>query len=135
MIKIQIVRQYFQTHTAGVLLGLPKLIYTIERPWVGNQPKVSCIPEGTYRVAWREANWSRFPRAFQILNVPDRSGILIHSANLARQLHGCIAPGLSRGFIAGESAILSSVAAVNFLESHLPKNSQFLLVIGASNDN
>ena len=31
-------------------------------------------------------------QTLQLLNVPGRSGIRIHSANLVSQLHGCIAP-------------------------------------------
>ena len=127
MLRVQLARQYFPTHTFGILLGLSKPIHTIERPWQDNAQKVSCIPEGTYVVQWREAHWSRFPRAFQIMEVPGRAGILIHSANLARQLQGCIAPGLNRGVLQGEPAVLNSVLAIAFLESQLPK--KFILEI------
>lgn len=127
--KLLLVRQYFDTHTFGVLYGLPKILHTIERPWQDNARQVSCIPAGVYRLRWREAPWSRFPFAFEVTNVPNRAGILIHSANLARQLQGCIAPGLNRGFMKGEPAVLSSIAAVSYLESNVPKQGEVLLEI------
>lgn len=72
--------------------------HTLELPWLDNQSNVSCIPDGDYickytpsmrlsKVAGHEV------RTYEVLNVPNRAGIRIHSANFFRQLLGCIALG------------------------------------------
>jgi len=41
--------------TEGILT-VPELgfaCFTLELPWRGNRPNVSCIPPGTYPMAWR----------------------------------------------------------------------------------
>ena len=89
---ITLVRKYHPTGTNGQLSFDGRLIcHTIELPWRDNERSVSCIPEGRYMLTLR---WtSRWGWHFQVLNVPDRSWILIHPANCAlRELRGCIAP-------------------------------------------
>lgn len=56
-------------------------IYTIELPWRNNQCDISCISQGLYNVT--PYNSKRFPGTFEILHVPGRSAILIHSGNFA----------------------------------------------------
>lgn len=69
---------------------------TLERPWLNNQPQVSCIPEGAYDIVIEfSPHFSR--RMPHLLNVPQRSGILIHPANWVSQLQGCIAVGMEHG--------------------------------------
>lgn len=85
-------RDYLTLGTNGRLSHGDKTIcYTIELPWKYNQQRVSCIPEGIYRVTKR---WSeKFKSHLQLLDVPGRSYILFHPANDAiRELNGCIAP-------------------------------------------
>lgn len=86
---------------------------TLELAWKDNQPNISCIPKGIYKVAWTRSNrlsaesekrWRakntgeppdevKSVYAYEVLNVPNRSGIRIHSANFFYQLLGCIALG------------------------------------------
>ena len=85
-------RTYLKEATHGELLFENEHIaFTIELPWKDNQKEVSCIPEGEYVLRRRYSikfNWH-----WVILNVPNRSFILIHPANDAlKQLKGCIAP-------------------------------------------
>lgn len=90
--KLELVRTYYAEGTNGILMqnGLA-LCHTIELPWKDNQPKISCVPEGTYQLAKRYS--AKFGWHLQLMNVPGRSLILIHSANDAqRELLGCIAP-------------------------------------------
>lgn len=65
--------------------------YTIELPWLNNQPSCSCIPEGKYALQKR---WSpKHKWHLLVKNVPGRSLILLHPANNAqKELKGCIAP-------------------------------------------
>lgn len=85
-------RHYGAAGTNGTLRLYDRILcHTIELPWRGNQQRISCIPEGWYRL-YRE----HFPRngdQLALSNVPGRSAILIHAANnAARELQGCIAP-------------------------------------------
>lgn len=70
---------------------------TLELPWLDNQPGKSCIPENKYKVIKREAHDSvKFNyNHFEILDVPQRTYILIHAANYFYQLQGCIAIGFN----------------------------------------
>jgi hypothetical protein len=69
---------------------------TLELPWNLNRENSSSIPSGTYTARLKiRPNGTR---AIEILNVPgDRTDILIHVANVPRQLKGCIAPGKACG--------------------------------------
>jgi len=85
-------RSYFPEGTNGKLICEGKILcYTIELPWKNNEKKVSCIPEGKYRIAKRFSAKHKFH--FEVLDVPQRSLILLHPANYAlNELQGCIAP-------------------------------------------
>lgn len=65
--------------------------FTIERPWLQNKPRQSCIPEGVYEIKKR---WSpRHRWHLWVSNVPGRSYILIHRGNDALvDSMGCILP-------------------------------------------
>ena len=63
---------------------------TLERPGVGEHP---CIPCGVYDVVWTIGVHPNHPEVYEVRNVPGRTAILIHSANVYEQLLGCIAPG------------------------------------------
>ena len=85
-------RTYFPEGTQGVLEWNGTLIcYTIELPWLGNQRRISCIPEGDYLLQLRFS--PKFKWHFLLMDVPGRDLILIHPANDAKlELLGCIAP-------------------------------------------
>jgi len=97
--NVQLLRTYLEKETVGefrVLDDDNQLIYrchTVELPDRQNQVGVSCIPEGTYSVQKEKPNKHFNYVHFSVLNVPGRSGILIHIANYVSQLKGCIAPG------------------------------------------
>jgi len=71
---------------------------TLELAWNKNISNESCIPTGIFLCKWTRSN--RLSKAaghdvytYEVLNVPNRSGIRIHSANFFYQLLGCIALG------------------------------------------
>lgn len=87
--ELELFRTYDPEGTNGEL----KLVVcnTIELPWLQNQRNVSCIPEGRYEL--RKRFIKKFGLHLLVVDVPDRSWILIHPANDAKtQLKGCIAP-------------------------------------------
>ncbi|MGO4904131.1 DUF5675 family protein [Flavobacterium sp. W20_MBD1_R3] len=85
-------RTYFPEGTQGILEWNGTIVcYTIELPWLKNQRRISCIPEGEYVLQRRFS--PKFQWHLQLKNVPGRDFILIHPANDAKmELLGCIAP-------------------------------------------
>lgn len=92
IMELELIRTYYPTGTNGKILYQDRLMmYSIELPWKENRARVSCIPEGRYGLVKRFNN--RFRWHLQVMNVLQRTGILIHPANDALQeLKGCIAP-------------------------------------------
>ena len=65
--------------------------YTLELPWKKNQKQISCIPENTYQVVPRFT--PKYKNHFHVLNVPNRSYILIHNGAYSMHTKGCILVG------------------------------------------
>ena len=64
---------------------------TLELSWKDNKKGVSCIPAGDYNVKKRYSK--KYQNHFHILDVKDRSYILIHSGNFHTHTKGCILVG------------------------------------------
>ena len=114
--EILLIRTY---HAAGVngvlLLEGTELCKTIELPWKNNQPRVSCIPEGRYRLRRRHS--PRFREHFEVMDVKDRKYIIFHAGNDAgKELRGCIAPVLQH---TGEGKGSFSKAALERMKDRL----------------
>lgn len=100
MNHVEIRRGYLPGGTYGDLYVNDRFVcHTVERPWLDNQPNISCIPEGTYKL--ERYTSPRFGDCFIISGETvdkfkndkgKRWGILIHPANTPGQLAGCIAP-------------------------------------------
>ena len=92
--KVVLQRTYYPNGTNGTLfVNDEEICHTIELPWLNNQRRVSCIPEGSYRL--RKRYNEKFKWHLALEAVKGRSGILIHPANDAKkELLGCIAPVL-----------------------------------------
>ena len=99
--------------TLGKAVYGEHIFWTIEKPWKDNQPYVSCIPEGYYRLGRR--NSPRFgPNVWEVLEVPNRTHILLHVANTADDVVGCI--GLGSSVWADLGGVGSSRKAMNQFE-------------------
>ena len=72
-------------------------LQTLERPWVFNERKISCIPSGTYLVKRHIS--PKFGQCFKIQDVKGRSDILIHSGNVVKDTLGCVLVGLTSGTV------------------------------------
>ncbi len=78
-------------------------LYTVEQPWRNNEPFRSCVPVGRYDIK-RYFSPSRRMDVVLLENPAllaageargkARTFIEIHPANWARELQGCIAPGM-----------------------------------------
>ena len=109
--------------------------HTLELEWLNNQHDVSCIPAGTYRC---EVSYSNHMNKdlYHVLNVPDRTTVMIHNGNYAGQENkglksdvlGCILLGDSEGKINGQEVVLDSVVALTAFMK-LMKNEPFEIEI------
>lgn len=130
---------YLSTCTLGTLHAGGLALATIERPWIqnpagpGGMPRLSCIPDGEYRV--RQHSSERFPNVwaldnpalgvwYQPADMPPgqrwgRSAVLIHAGNRVADVIGCIAIGRKHGTLDGEPAVISSRIALADLRSVL----------------
>ena len=93
MVTLTLKRTYQKYETIGILTGPNIKLCTVELRWNDNIQGDSCIPEGKYVVVPR--NSPKHGDHFHITKVPGREFCLFHSANFAKELLGCIAPGLA----------------------------------------
>lgn len=120
---------YLSTCTLGWLEHEGHRWATIERPWVpddedrGGKNGISCVPDGTYQL--HHHSGPRFSNVFALASdeldvnlVPinsERVGVLIHQANKASELQGCIAVGEYHGTLEGQHAVMRSAMAMSRL--------------------
>ncbi len=76
----------------GVLiLGNQPICLTLEENWRDNEKGLSCIPAGSYLC--RRRNTPQHGDTFEVMDVPGRTAILIHSGNTEADTEGCILLG------------------------------------------
>lgn len=112
MRRLRLVRvSEYNGATLGVLCidDAPEFV-TLEEAWRDNERKISCIPVGRYKIKPR--NSPSRGRVYEVVNVPERSHILIHAGNTHKDTEGCILLGMQFGSIENESAILASRSAM-----------------------
>jgi len=97
-INLLIIRDTFtKESTIGELfLNGERMCDTLELPCKDNQRRISCIPEGEYKVRLRLARESATRDYLHLLvqDVPNRDYILFHRGNSAKDTSGCILVGL-----------------------------------------
>lgn len=93
--------------TYGVLCrdGVPFAV-TLERPWLDNAPRESCIPAGVY--VCKRVQSPKFGNTFEVTNVRGRSNILFHKGNVAEDSLGCILVGEAFNPVKGKPGITAS---------------------------
>lgn len=131
-------RRYFAHATFGELLDEKgqTICVTVECPWRNNQPNQSCIPEGTYQLLLHDSATKGQCLAIEggklgvTLNGPSlRTACLIHVANKASELAGCIAPGTEFGALSNEWAVLNSRVALKDLLNRVGHNTAILHIV------
>ena len=97
VVNLLLIRDTFtKESTIGELfLNGERMCDTLELPWKDNQRSISCIPEGEYKVRLRLARESASRDYLHLLvqDVKDRSYILFHRGNSAKDTRGCILLG------------------------------------------
>lgn len=135
---LSLTRGYTDRGAFGEFRTPVRSYHTVERPWLGNQASVSCIPEGVYTLRKRRSGvverttGGQFLEGWEVTGVLGRTYIMIHPANTMDQLEGCIAPGLSTGVLPGKDgdpqwAVLNSFAAFKMLMEDLEEHDEWTL--------
>ena len=71
---------------------------TVEEEWQNNQPRISCIPTGSY-VCKRSTFHRGSYETFELMDVEGRTLIKFHVANTEEDLLGCIGLGMHLGVL------------------------------------
>lgn len=101
--------------------------YTLELPWKNNSLNISCIPKGTYQCSIKPFHSTT---QYEILNVPNRSGIFIHVGNYYHDSLGCIILGGGKGDINhdGQIDVTNSTKSISALKKFF-SNEDFTLTV------
>lgn len=105
--------------TFGALRFGSSVVQSLELPWRDNIRQRSCIPPGVYQCALVKS--PRFGLVYEVKNVPGRSHVLIHRANLGgdidkgldTELQGCIAPFLRIGAMRNSKGVMQPAGLVS----------------------
>lgn len=127
MIKARLYRNVVTDEsTIGEFFACGRKFYSLERPWLGNQPNISCIPAGEYLLKWHES--PKYGMCYEVTAVEGRTRILIHAGNYPKDTLGCILLGC--GF--GENAVFNSRKAITqFHDLTKGEDVQLLIVDGS----
>jgi hypothetical protein len=138
-LHLTLYRRYFSHGTYGELKNAQGNIIaiTVECPWLNNEAGVSCIPEGSYTLARHQSPSKGTCLAISgntlgvtVYGPSQRTHCLIHVANRASELQGCIAPGQSFGVVGKDWAVLDSRAALEQLLDLVGEQSCTLVIRG-----
>jgi hypothetical protein len=135
-----IMERFCDHQTMGVfsrlLIGGQEIGFTCEQPWNDNQPFKSCVPAGDYQLIPYHSQ--KYGKTFALKNLSlgvgvvkgeaQRYACLIHSANVAKQLQGCIAPGEQLGAIAGDWAVIASAKATKQLLERMTERDTLTII-------
>jgi hypothetical protein len=131
MEELSLKRVYLETETLGSIYDIDGelICKTMELPWRNNNRNVSCIPEGTYKVILQPPKESRPYPYFRVLDVPNRSGILLHRITYVEDLRGCIGVGSRFHDFNGDGVpdMAQSSVKLTWMTENLPE--EFLLTI------
>lgn len=116
------------TGTVGVMfLEGKEFCQTLELPWLNNEENKSCIPTGSYTC--KRINSPAHGNVFEIINVPNRTHVLIHTGNFLKDFKGCVGVGMIRGQKDGEWCIYKSKEAFDSFMEAMKGVNEFTLTI------
>lgn len=120
----RIVETFGQGTLGQLTLPDDTTLFTMERNAAGDHPRV---PAGLYELKLDMYHKGNYP-AYQLI-VPGRDRILIHAANVASELEGCISPGFELGYFQDHIAVLRSRAALAKLMQAMQNAAQDYITI------
>jgi hypothetical protein len=138
--KLTLIRDWRDTRCClGKLFASPYGFDTIERPWIPSplapcgQKGVSCVPPGVYELVPHSSEahghvWALVNPTLWVYHWDEdvplsqrgaaRTLVLLHIANYAEELRGCIAPGLARfEYTPGRWMVTSSRRAIEQMQA------------------
>lgn len=140
--KLYLRRELTQPDCTLGLLLIPEAsltLCTMELPWVpsetckGGTKGKSCVPVGRYQLMRHNTpnkpfTWALVNHDLDVVHQEgddddpdeDRATCLIHVANYARQLQGCIAPGIAHAMNGNEHMVTNSTTAMLKLREAVP---------------
>jgi len=114
-INLLLIRDTFSENSVigELFLDGERMCDTLENPWLDNQRNISCIPKGEYKVRLRLPRESATRDYVHLLveDVENRSYILFHRGNNAKDTRGCILVGLG----SQQDFVSNSVLAMDLL--------------------
>ena len=113
----------FEAVTGVLILEQEPIAVTLERPWIGNNPNVSCIPAGFYLC--EKYNSRRYKETYIVTKVPTRTHILLHVGNQTKDSTGCILVGTYFGKLNSRMAILNSRVAFKKFMKKMNNDKEF----------
>jgi len=115
LINLLLIRDTFSENSVigELFLNGERMCDTLENPWLNNKKNVSCIPRGEYKVRLRLPRESATRDYIHLLieDVENRSYILFHRGNTAKDTRGCILVGLG----SQQDFVSNSVLAMDLL--------------------
>ena len=115
LINLLLIRNTFSENSVigELFLNGERMCDTLENPWINNKKNVSCIPRGEYKVRLRLPRESATRDYIHLLveDVENRSYILFHRGNTAKDTSGCILVGLG----SQQDVVHNSVLAMDLL--------------------
>ena len=121
--------------TFGTLQAVDFSCCTVERPWLQNARGLSCIPAGEYKLKLRQSGVVKRTsrgahlQGWEVSNVPDRTYIMIHVANTASEVQGCIAVGHRFGVVHNKWAVTNSRSAFDQLMNVLSYEDEHTIMV------
>jgi hypothetical protein len=113
--------------TLGILKYGNNYWYSLELPYINNEHNISSIPTGEYELKWTFSN--KYQREmYQVMNVPNRNGIRIHSGNYINDSLGCILLGQGSDIFNERLQVNNSRIAVQQFEELLNKKSERICI-------
>lgn len=120
---ITVSRAYHSDCTLSRLFyGAKRSAFGLELPWLGNEPYVSCIPEGLYDYEVRHSIKAGRP-VIWVMGVPDREYIQWHPGNYTSQIEGCGLPGIGVQYLNADNIpdVISSGDTLDDILANVPE--------------
>jgi hypothetical protein len=137
MINCNLIREFSNDYGTFGHIEIDGHIWaTGELPWRDNKNGISCIPTGTYKVAWLKSPTKGW--CYHILNVQGRDGILIHKGNYCGDINkgyksdikGCILLGLGFKTVRDQTVVADSAAAIKKFIEYTKNDDLNITIVG-----